>query len=156
MKAMFTAEKAYSAEKDQFSTLIGTIGFSPERNNRYSYFSGSTGTMTSRATNVDVSTAADDGITFDQFKYTDATVFVPASLNAVPASTCGSNGPGATSTTIPVWTGFAQGQIDTDASLDLWSISTANRDLSAGGATCDQAVPNPSGEPANESNDVNR
>jgi type IV pilus assembly protein PilA len=155
-KAMFTAQKAYAAEKDKFSTLIGEIGFSPERNNRYSYFTGSTGTMTSRATNADVSTAADDGITFDQFKYTDATVFVPASLNAVPASTCGSNGPGATTTSPPVWTGMAQGQVDTDAHLDLWSISTANRDLSGGGATCDQAQTNPSGEPANESNDVNR
>src|SRR5438105_12021421 len=38
LKAMFTAEKAYSAEKDKFSTLVGEIGFSPERNNRYAYF----------------------------------------------------------------------------------------------------------------------
>ena len=77
-KAMFTAQKAFSAEKDRFSSLIGEIGFSPERNNRYSYFTGSTGTMTKRSTNTDVATAADDGISFDAFKYTDTTVFPPA------------------------------------------------------------------------------
>jgi hypothetical protein len=153
---MFTAQKAFAAEKDKFSTLIGEIGFSPERNNRYSYFTGPAGTLTKRSTNTDVPTATDDGITFDSFKYTDTTVFDPSVLNKVPASTCGQNAPGATSVTPPVWTGMAQGQVDTDSSADLWSISTANRDLSAGGATCDQAQTNPSGEPANESNDVNR
>ena len=38
LKAMFTAQKAYAAEKDKFSILVGEIGFSPERNNRYAYF----------------------------------------------------------------------------------------------------------------------
>src|SRR5947209_5690160 len=37
MKAMFTAEKAFYQEKDRFSSLIGEVGFSPERNNRYNY-----------------------------------------------------------------------------------------------------------------------
>src|SRR5436309_9620003 len=40
MKAMFTAQKAFAAEKDRFSSLTGEIGFSPERNNRYAYFTG--------------------------------------------------------------------------------------------------------------------
>src|SRR5579862_3776917 len=38
MKAMFTAEKAFFQEKDRFSSLVGEVGFSPERNNRYAYF----------------------------------------------------------------------------------------------------------------------
>src|SRR3954470_13973681 len=42
LKAMFTAQKAYAAEKDKFSTLVGEIGFSPERNNRYAYFADAT------------------------------------------------------------------------------------------------------------------
>src|SRR5256885_15029713 len=45
LKAMFTAQKAFSAEKDRFSTLTGEIGFSPERNNRYAYFTGVGGTL---------------------------------------------------------------------------------------------------------------
>src|SRR5438477_12767904 len=43
LKAMFTAEKAFSAEKDRYTNLVGEMGFSPERNNRYAYFAGLTG-----------------------------------------------------------------------------------------------------------------
>src|ERR1700704_4573427 len=50
LKAMFTAEKAFFQEKDKFSSLVGEVGFSPERNNRYAYFlSGVTPTMDNRA-----------------------------------------------------------------------------------------------------------
>src|SRR5690242_1117645 len=123
-KAMFTAQKAFAAEKDHFSTLIGEIGFSPERNNRYSYFTGATVTLTKRSGSTDVSTSADDGIMYDQFKYTDPIVFNPATLDALPATTCGAAAPGISGSATPIWTGFAQGQVDTDNSLDLWSIST--------------------------------
>src|SRR3989440_10698761 len=60
MKAMWTAQKAYAAEKDAFSDLVGTIGFSPERNNRYSYFSGASANLTKRSdsTGKEVPTAA--------------------------------------------------------------------------------------------------
>ena len=159
LKAMFTAEKAFSAEKDRFSTLVGEVGFSPERNNRYAYYTGTGGaTLETRTAALAVSTATDSGVQFDSFKYADPVVFPPASLNiaAGPTTTCGGTlgivaGP-------PVsWTGMAIGQIDTDAAagqFDIWSISTDNRTLA--GAACDQAGPNPGGEPANESNDVNR
>src|SRR3954469_24576305 len=42
LKAMFTAEKAFYQEKDRFSSLVGEVGFSPERNNRYAYYMDST------------------------------------------------------------------------------------------------------------------
>src|SRR5438045_8972804 len=68
LKAMFTAEKAYSAEKDKFSTLTGEIGFSPERNNRYAYYVGPGATLTKRSdtTGLEVATPADTGIEYDQ------------------------------------------------------------------------------------------
>jgi type IV pilus assembly protein PilA len=153
MKAMFTAQKAFSAEKDRFSALTGEIGFSPERNNRYAYFTGNAGTLEVRATTLAVSAATDQKISFDVFKYTDPLVFVPASINTLPGSVCGSFAAGIVGTT---WTGYANGQIDTDTTgFDLWSISTDSRVLTPAG-TCDQAGPNPAGEPANELNDVNR
>jgi type IV pilus assembly protein PilA len=149
-KAMFTAQKAFAAEKDHFSTLVGEIGFSPERNNRYAYFTGSGGTMTARTTSVDSAHPTDTGVEFDGFKYTDP-IFTSVSINAAPStSPCGGGTPGITGGT--VWVGWAQGQVDTDTALDLWSISTDNRTL----ASCDAAGPNPGGEPANEFNDVNR
>ena len=43
LKALFTAEKAFKLEKDRYSSLVGEIGFSPERNNRYAYYLASGG-----------------------------------------------------------------------------------------------------------------
>src|SRR5438093_2141255 len=37
LKALFTAQKAYFGERDQFLTRGDTIGFSPEQSNRYYY-----------------------------------------------------------------------------------------------------------------------
>jgi type IV pilus assembly protein PilA len=156
LKAMFTAQKAFSAERDRFSALVGEVGFSPERNNRYAYFTGAAGTMTKRGTAVEVPTTGgtDQGVEFDSFKYTDATVYPVATINKAPAALCtGSTTPGLATNPNPIWTGAAQGQIDNDSGLDNWSISTDNRSLSG---TCDQQGPNPSGEPANEHNDVNQ
>jgi len=160
LKAMFTAQKAYAAEKDKFSTLVGEIGFSPERNNRYAYYTGVAGTLETRTAATAVPAPTNTGIEFDSFKYADPAVFPPAQINipAGPASVCGGQAPGQAAGPPVTWTGMALGQIDSDAAavtqFDLWSISTDNRTLA--GANCDQAGPNPSGEPANENNDVNR
>ena len=51
--------------------------------------------------------------------------------------------------------GAAQGNIDSDATLDFWSISTDSRDMGTGSTTCEGGN-SPSGEPFNEFNDVNR
>ena len=69
-KAMFTAEKAFFAEKDKYSSLVGEVGFSPERNNRYNYWVGpySTSLIEQRNTASAVRTATDQGIQADVFK----------------------------------------------------------------------------------------
>src|SRR5712671_5345970 len=64
MKAMFTAQKAFSAEKDRFSSLTGEIGFSPERNNRYSYFTGAAGSLEVRTTTLAVPAADNQAISY--------------------------------------------------------------------------------------------
>jgi|tagenome__1003787_1003787.scaffolds.fasta_scaffold20733429_1 type IV pilus assembly protein PilA len=157
LKAMFTAQKAFAAEKDKFSDKVGEVGFSPERNNRYSYFTGASANLTDRTVALEAPTAGgvDTGVMYDAFKYNDPVVFVPATLNTVPAIICaGATVPGLGLVgTTPIWTGAAQGQIDNDTAADNWSISTDNRSLSG---TCDATGPNPSGEPANEKNDVNQ
>jgi type IV pilus assembly protein PilA len=38
LKAWFTAERAFLQEKDKYVTDIKTLGFSPERGNRYAYY----------------------------------------------------------------------------------------------------------------------
>src|SRR3954464_12134766 len=61
LKAMFAAEKAFSAEKGRFSSFVHEIGFSPERNNRYAYWVGPGTTLTERndATGKEVATPDD-------------------------------------------------------------------------------------------------
>ena len=155
LKAMFTAQKAYSAEKDKFSPLIGEIGFSPERNNRYTYFTGTGTAMTMRTLAAEAPSAGgvDTAVEYDEFKYGAAAPFLKASLTAVPTTFCTSTGT-ATLTDTPgtVWMGAAEGQIDNDTAVDVWTITTENRTLSA----CDSLGPNPGGEPANDFNDVNQ
>src|SRR3954471_20064813 len=123
LKAMFTAQKAFSAEKDKFSALIGEIGFSPERNNRYTYFSGDGASMTLRTTATEAVTTGgvDTAIEYDEFKYGSAAPYTKSALVAKPTTLCTSTGT-ATLTNTPgtVWMGAAQGQIDTDGALDVW------------------------------------
>jgi type IV pilus assembly protein PilA len=154
LKAAFTAEKAFIQEKDQYQTQIYIVGFSPERNNRYAYYLGNTGTLQNRtAALTSAGSASDTGVDVDVFKYAGT------GMGTWAATGCASTG------TIGLWTdagsnlawsGQAKGQIDTDTTLDQWSISTSSRTYpSTVDATCSQGANNPSGEPANDVNDVN-
>jgi type IV pilus assembly protein PilA len=146
LKAMFTAEKAFAQEKDHYSSYVGEIGFAPERNNRYAYFTtaGSvfdtrTGTGSSTATNA-------MAIEVDVFKG-----YAPLTAAALTCGVTG-NAPGVSSTG---FVGEAVGNIDTDATTDIWSISSDGR---TSDGTCDSHLGQniASGEPANDQNDVNR
>jgi len=117
LKAMFAAEKAFSAEKGHFSMLVHEIGFSPERNNRYAYFVGCCGVLTQRsdATGKEVATPADVGIEYDAFKYGAAapSAFLPAINALVAAPPCsgafGNPGIFTDAAGSPQWSGQAQG-----------------------------------------------
>ena len=152
LKAAFTAEKAYIQEKDRYETLINIVGFSPERNNRYAYYMSSTGTLENRATQNPVPASTDTGIDVDTFKYAGAS-------QAYAASTCtGTNvvAPGVVAGPPLGWSGLARGNVDTDGTIDVWSISTDSRIFpTTVDATCSVGGNNPSGEPANDVNDVN-
>src|SRR5438132_309866 len=49
LKALFAAEKGFMLEKDRYSSLVGEIGFSPERNNSYAYNLASGGPLDGRS-----------------------------------------------------------------------------------------------------------
>jgi len=157
LKSMFAAEKAFRAEKGHFSGLVHEIGFSPERNNRYAYFAGLDGTTLEDRRKAAIAGAATDyGIEYDSFKYGLVAPFTTA-INAAPAaSPCGTGLPGISGVASPVWTGMAQGQVDNDPTLDLWSISTGNRTAAAAPACASSGANNPAGEPLVETNDVDQ
>ncbi len=151
-KAMFTAEKAFYSEKDRFSTLVGEVGFAPERNNRYNYFIGGTG-VDDRSTAIATTATTAQGVQADVFKYGSAfatTTISNLCTNATGGTNAttfiGSDAAGAT------WGGFAIGNIDADTTFDVWSITSNSRATSS----CDNAGNVSGGEPSNDYNDVNR
>jgi len=152
LKASFTAEKAYMQEKDNYNTMINIVGFSPERNNRYAYFLGSTGALQDRTTSLLPGGSIETGVNVDVFKY-------GATATNAYAASCATGGPanaGISGTGPFDWTGVAIGNIDTDPTVDIWSISTASRTFPATvDVNCSVGGNNPSGEPANDVNDVN-
>ena len=147
LKAVFTAQKAFFQEKDRFSTLTGEVGFEPERNNRYAYFLDATGTIEPRTTSVITQATTYTGIAVDTFKYGSA-------LDQAYAATACSSAAGLTGTPATVFVALALGNIDADTTVDQWSISSGSRVFTAGGS-CTADANNPSGEPANDQNDVN-
>ena len=152
LKASFTAEKAYMQEKDNYNSMINIVGFSPERNNRYAYFLTNTGVLQDRTASTLAAGSNETGVAVDVFKYgtTAAQTY---------ADGCATGGPkvaGISGTGPYDWTGVARGQIDTDSTIDTWSISTASRQYpTTVDVNCSVGGNNPSGEPANDVNDVN-
>ena len=153
LKAAFTAEKSYVQEKDHYETLITVVGFSPERNNRYAYFLDTTVVLEDRSTTLASAPTGATGVQADTFKFGAA-----ASMGI--ATSCATTGPtvaGISGVSPPIhWTGIAVGQIDTDTTVDVWSISTAARRFPAlASAACGADASAPGGDPANDRNDVN-
>ena len=147
LKAIFTAQKAFFQEKDRFSTLTGEVGFEPERNNRYAYFLTSTGTIEPRTTQNLVQATTFTGVAVDTFKYGSA-------MDRSYSATACSSAAGLQGTPATRFDAIALGNIDADVTVDQWSISSDSRVFSAGG-NCTADANNPSGEPANDQNDVN-
>jgi len=69
LKAMFTAQRAFAAERDRFSKLVSEIGFAPERNNRYAYFTGQAGTQEDRSAALAVPLPDNTAVEFDSFRH---------------------------------------------------------------------------------------
>ena len=155
LKAAFTAEKAYLQEKDNYSIYINIVGFTPERNNRYAYWLDSTTVLQNRATTQIVTTPVDTGIDLDAFKYGSSTA-----VSAYVAGCASTGNPGAgilpAGATPLSWTGLARGNIDTDTTIDVWTISTDSRVFpTPPTAACSFGTNSSGGEPANDLNDVN-
>lgn len=170
LKSLFTSQKAYFQEFDRYDELVAVIGFTPERSNRYAYYNGA-GTLVDR-TAVDGSIVAvadtDTGYTVDVFAHRGAVgdpginagapTFTPPTGTNPPPTTGGvSNSPDQTA--IDNFFGGATGNVDNDAGLDSWVISSVDStntgDANCAVTTAGGANASPAGEPFNTYNDVN-
>jgi len=146
LKAMYTAEKAYFAEHDRYTTDVALVGFSPERNNWYRYvLTARPRSLEDRSGSEAVHHSTDEGVSEDTFLHPELSV----SFDRGP---CSGSPPWGVSDDGATFTGAAYGDIDGDGTLDLWTISTVGRWL--GGSGCDSVRFVPSGEPVNEIDDL--
>jgi type IV pilus assembly protein PilA len=121
LKAAFTAEKAWMAEHDTYSESIEEIGFAPERSNRYNYFF-------SKSVNPFLPGSPDGGqhpgVLIDARMGVGPAGTVYAAIPPVLISELGLRGKCPESCNITI---VAAGNLDGDATMDLWSISTEDR-----------------------------
>ena len=177
LKAAFTCERAYYQEHSTYTSCIKNIGFAPERGNRYRYTLNATvrgdencNTTESRATAAGTSLPTDGDVLADAFKY-GASAGITAANAAKPAPSYAPAVPAGTTLIVQndlvgvvpnVADGAgtfgvgAQGDIDPDAQLDLWYVSSVS---SITPGVCPALVgldtQAPGGEPKNTYNDVN-
>ncbi len=161
LKALFTAQRSQYQEHDKYLTLVGELGFSPERGNRYFYQNGAGTNQIRAAVTATFIPATDSGITVDTYKYPTA-LATPAA--AAIAFTAQAANEGTVNGVVPGVTGacpncnflaHAAGDIDNEAvGIDTWYV--ASIDFTAtpvcGDAANTQA---PAGQPWNDYDDVN-
>jgi type IV pilus assembly protein PilA len=156
LKAMFQAEKSYFAERDTYSSDMQTIGFIPERGNRYAYRLG-TGTMQSRSGPAIGTETNPQGIQVDTYRIPGATSApsydsANASFSLDGASTSVAP-PGVATGSNGSFVGSATGTVDNDAQMDNWLIG-GSMTVIVGASACSDTQGAPSGVPANNYNDV--
>lgn len=120
LRAAYTAEKAYFMDKETYSELPAEVGFSPYSKNRYLYAFGDGDLVAANDSNAKDAT----GYKADPTIQTDSAMEkgIPAALwsEVGLSGTC----PDACSITI-----IAAGNIDTDPTIDVWSVSTKERTI---------------------------
>ena len=122
LKGAFAAERSYFSEKDAFTVAIDQVGFSPERGNRYLYAFASDGELLVPGKRA----LGHVGVEPDAARHPG--VEVAALERAIPDALWDEVGitgecPACSITIV------AAGNLDDDATIDVWSISTKDRTI---------------------------
>lgn len=155
LKSFFTAERAYFAERDTYSSFVADIGFLPERGNRYAVYTGGA-TLVSRNTTTETIGTNSTGFGTDTFKgfstaapaTTNATITPPPNTTSCTLTTTGCVNAGNTGN----FAGVAVGNIDNDSTVDNWLVSSMS--ISIVTSADSEAQSNGPGIPGNNINDV--
>ncbi|WNG19680.1 type IV pilin protein [Cystobacter fuscus] len=145
LRTWFVGQRAYQQEKGAYSEFLTTIGFSPERGNRYAYYFAQTQTCEQRSASGVTLPKDANCITVDEAKFNVAS----AQPAAMPISFSWNEGNGddpkspGISGSCPGCNidAFAAGDIDSDSgSVDTWHISTKDAKLSTAPCGNDELV----------------
>jgi type IV pilus assembly protein PilA len=152
LKGVFTAQKSWFQEKDNYSVTVGHIGFSPERGNRYAYRTDAGGTLEPRSL-ATVAPGSYNGQEVDTFKYDGEDV----DPDFVGTDATNGGAPGLyDSGGYEQFMATAVGNVDNESGqYDSWYISSEDKaDVSP--SACSGPEANVAGgEPFNTNNDVN-
>ena len=159
LRTWFVGERAYLQEKGAYSEFVTSVGFAPERGNRYAYYFAQANSCVLRAASGVASpgnTANCFTVDTGKFAGVDAQpAFVPVSFtwNAGAGDDPKSPGLGGSCPGCNI-DAFAAGNIDSEpGGVDTWHIATKDAKLSA--APCgNEEVVIIAGVPLNTYNDV--
>ncbi|OJH35417.1 prepilin-type N-terminal cleavage/methylation domain-containing protein [Cystobacter ferrugineus] len=159
LKAWFTSQRAYLQEKDKYSENVQTVGFSPERGNRYAYYFATGRTCVIRQTSGVTDTKGAHCITVDSAKFAGSSTPDPVEPTSASYTGAGSDPgmPGLNGCNTGIGcniSGLAAGNVDNDSvGIDTWWIST--KDTTKISAVCgnDESV-TVAGSPFLANNDV--
>jgi type IV pilus assembly protein PilA len=166
LKAVFTGQKKRFADRDSYSTIISDVGFAPERGNRYAYMlEKACAAMELRTGAAALPGASFCGVDADQYRFAGAggkaypagaavAWTLDPGLTVPPTAEAGNFPNPIANPGDQTWTAEAHGNIDNDASLDAWVMSSTSGDTAAAAASCIEVTQNPSGTPINTFNDV--
>ncbi len=154
LRAYFMSQSDYFAEHDGYTENLGSLGFAPERGNRYAYRASLTPTVwAERSTATELSPTDFQAMEIDCYKIGAGCVSRPVRSSPIAAFTVVYN----TATTGPTNTGIvpganggfvveAMGSVDNDVEVDDWLISSGSVNIPAGPcAEATQAVPGVAG-----------
>lgn len=122
LKAAFAAERSFFAEKDTFSVAIDELGFAPERGTRYLYAFSTEGELLEPGRPI----SGHVGVKPDSARHPG--VDVAAIERAIPDALWDDVGITGTCPECSI-TIVAAGNLDDDATIDVWSISTRDRTI---------------------------
>jgi len=184
LKSAFTGEKSYYGDKQTYVDQFSVMGFEPERNNRYSYFSqqAPTGDETRPTPPVAAGTGAGGAYCGNAPAGTNEieadwkwcaniscayaapvvpTALVPGNAQSTASAAIGVNNGTAGTCCAQGYCDFiigAAGNVDNDSTLDQWLISSEGTPVagsaSAAGCGAGNTSESAEGEPFNTCNDV--
>ncbi len=171
LRSAYVAERTYFHEKDEFSSCINKIGFSPERGNRYKYDFGATRLTAEAGCNGTedrsvltlLKTNTESSVLVDKMKFPGAVANPSTAVVYTPVNvTGGSIGVADLVGVAPATGGLrssftvsAAGNLDDDPANDLWYVSSVASTTSGICPVLLGANTNVlSGQPVNTLNDV--
>ncbi len=145
LRTLYAAERSYFLEHGAYSTRIHDLS-NVERGNRYAYFADGDGPVSDRSALAERSTPGDTGIDVDRARYATARSLSAADLPPnLGGLVLGISGKCPTCSV----TLACIGEINRGPTLDVWSVSTAERSGPDGESIA-------AGEPYNEVNALTR